>query len=94
MRNRTFSVPVGHADDENVVELFHPVYLAEELIDNCVVDPSSSVGTPSLFTDSIQLVHYYHVQTTVSKECFIVFRVILLHVKLAFQGTNKVDLHE
>jgi hypothetical protein len=31
--------PVGHADNQDVVELVDPVDLGQQLIDDCVVDP-------------------------------------------------------
>ena len=39
------SLPVGHPDDEDVVELVHAVYLGQQLVDHGVVD---AAGVTSL----------------------------------------------
>ena len=37
-------LPVGHPDDEDVVELVHAVYLGQQLVDHRVVDAAGVTG--------------------------------------------------
>ena len=37
-------LPVGHPDDEDVVELVHAVYLGQQLVDHRVVDAAGVAG--------------------------------------------------
>ena len=50
-------MPVGHADDQDIVELVHAVYLGKELVDHSVVHAAAVAGlrAPSL-ADGVDLV--------------------------------------
>ena len=57
--------PVGHADDEDVVELVDAVNLGEELVHHGVVDAGAARhGAPRL-ADGVDLVEYNDVQPRV-----------------------------
>ena len=50
-------MPVGHADDQDIVELVHSVYLGQELVDHSVVHAAAVAGlrAPRL-ADGVDLV--------------------------------------
>merc|ERR1719318_334400 len=63
--------PVGHAYHQDVVQLVHPVYLGQQLVDHGVIDPSVPSHGASLLTDSINLIKYDDMQARVHTNIFV-----------------------
>jgi hypothetical protein len=55
---------VGHADDEDVVELVDTIHLGEELVDNRVPDTGPVVLGTTLLTNRIKLIKDDDVKVT------------------------------
>jgi hypothetical protein len=61
-RNSHEAAPVGHADEEDVVERVHAVNLGEELVDNGVMDAAAAGDAAALLADGVYLIEYDDMQ--------------------------------
>lgn len=52
-------------NDKDVVELFHTIYLRQQLVDNSVMDSCAAGHAASLLTDGINLIQYDDVKAAV-----------------------------
>lgn len=55
-------------DNQDVVKLFHAIYLREELVDHCVVYSCAAGARSSLLTDGIQLIKDNDMEATVGPQ--------------------------
>lgn len=55
---------VGHADDEDVVQLVDTVHLREDLVDDGVADTGTAAGGATLFEDGVEFIEDDDVEAT------------------------------
>ena len=56
MSSCALHTPVGHADEQDVVQRVHAIDLGEELVDDCVMDAAAAGDAAALLADGVNLV--------------------------------------